>query len=87
MSAYFRDMEKEQYQSLIRLFFIKGKSLRRIKNCVDAVSNESFPSMNTSKNWFHEFQASFQLVFDEPRASVPKAATTEENVKKFSISY
>jgi len=38
--------------------------------------------MATVQNWFNEFQRGRTSVFDEPRPSAPKTATTEDNVTK-----
>ena len=80
-------MEKEQYQSVIRFFFLEGKSCSKIKERLDAVYGDSSPSMATVKNWFNEFQRGRTSVFDEPYPSAPKMATTEDNVKKSTTLY
>ena len=64
-------MKKEQYQSVIRFLFLKGKSRSEIKERLDVI-----------KNWFNEFQRGRTSVFDEPRPGVQKSAITEDNVKK-----
>ena len=56
MSADFREMEKEQYQSVNRFLFLEGESRSQIKECLDAVYSDSSPSMATIKNWFNEYQ-------------------------------
>ncbi|XP_055615357.1 uncharacterized protein LOC129761649 [Toxorhynchites rutilus septentrionalis] len=76
-------MEKEQYRSVIRSLFLDEKSRSEIKERLDAVYGDSSPSMATVKNWFNEFQRGRTSVFDEPRPSAPKTATTECNVTKF----
>jgi hypothetical protein len=82
MSADFREMEKEQYQSVNRFLFLEGESRSQIKECLDAVYSDSSPSMATIKNWFNEFQHGHTSVFDEPRPSAPKMATMEDNMTK-----
>ena len=82
MSVDFRKMEKEQYRSVIRFLFLEGKSRSEIKERLDAVYDDSSPSMATVKNWFNEFQRGRTSVFDEPRPGAPKKATTEDNVTK-----
>ena len=82
MSVDFRKMEKEQYRSVIRFLFLKGKSRSEIKERLDAVCGDSSPSMATVKNLFNEFQRARTSVFDEPRPGAPKTATTEDNVTK-----
>ena len=82
MSADFRKMEKEQYRSVIRFLFLEGKSRSEIKERLDAVYGDSYPSMATVKNWFNEFQRGRTSVFDEPRPG--KTATTEDNVTRIN---
>ena len=82
VSADFRKMEKEQYQSVIRFLFSEGKSRSEIKERVDAVYGDSSKSMSTVKNWFNEFQRGRTSVFDKPRPGAPKTATTEDNVTR-----
>ena len=86
MSVDFTKTEKEQYQSAIRFLFFEGKSRSEIKECLDAVYGDSSPSMATVKNWFKEFQRDRTSVFDEPRSGALKTATTEDTVKKTTIS-
>jgi len=64
VSADFRKMEKEQYRSVIRFWFLKGKSRSEIKERLDAVYGDSSPSMATVKNWLNEFQHGRTSVFD-----------------------
>jgi len=80
--ADFRKLDKEQYRSVIRFLFLEGKSRSEIKERLDAVYGDSFPSMATVKNWFNEFQSGRTSVFDEPCPGAPKTATTEDNVTK-----
>ncbi|XP_037919773.1 uncharacterized protein LOC119657091 [Hermetia illucens] len=75
-------MEKEQYPSVIRLMFLEGKSPSEIKEHLDPVYGDSAPAMAAIKNWFNELQRGRTSVFDESRASVPKTATTEDNMRK-----
>lgn len=51
----FKIMEKEQYLSVIRLLFLKGKSRNEIKERLVAVYSDSSPSMETVKIWFNDF--------------------------------
>lgn len=51
----FKIMEKEQYLSVIRLLFLKGKSRSEIKERLVAVYSDSSPSMETVKIWFNDF--------------------------------
>ena len=67
VSTDFTKMEKEQYGSVIRLLFLEGKSRREIKERLDVVHGDSFPSIATVKNWFNEFQHGPTSVLDEPR--------------------
>ncbi|XP_036338566.1 uncharacterized protein LOC118748298 [Rhagoletis pomonella] len=53
-----------------------------MKERLDAVYGDSFPSMATVNNWFNEFQRGPTSVFAEPRLGAPKTATTEDNVGK-----
>ena len=82
MSADFREMEKEQYGSVIQFLFLKEKSRSEIKERLDAVYSDSSPSMATVKNWFIEFQHGRTSVFDEPCPGALKMAITEDNVTK-----
>ena len=50
VSMDFREMEKEQYMSVIRFLFLEGKSRSEIKERLDAVYGDSSPSMATVKN-------------------------------------
>jgi len=77
-------MEKEQYRSVTRFLFLRGKSRSEIKERLDAVYGDSSPSMATVKNWFNEFQRGRTSVFNEPRPGVLKTATTEHNVIKIN---
>ncbi len=72
---------------MIRFLFLEGKSRSEIKERLDAVYGDCSSSIVTVKNWFNEFQRGCTLVFDEPRPDAPKTATTEDNVKKSTISY
>ena len=87
VEADFRKKEKEQYRSVIRFLFLEGKSRFEMRERLDPVYGASFPSMATVKNWFNVFQRGRTSVFDEPRPGAPKMATTEDNVKKSTISY
>ena len=82
MSADFRKMEKEQYCSVIRFLFLKGKSCSKIKERLNAVYGDSSPLMATVKNWFNEFQRSRMSVFDKPCLGAPKMTSMEDNVTK-----
>lgn len=52
-----------------------------IKERLDAVYAESFPSMATIKNWF-ELKRDRKSVFDEPCPGALQTATTADNVAK-----
>jgi len=84
--ADFRKLDKEQYRSVIRFLFLEGKSRSEVKERLDAVYGDLFPSIATVKNWFNEFQSGRTLVFDEPCPGAPKTATTEDNVTKIPRS-
>ena len=88
MSADFSRMEKEKYQSPIQFLFSEGKSRREIKERLNTVYGDSFPSMATVKSWFNEFQygRTSHVGFDESRPGAPQTATTEDNVKKSTVS-
>ncbi|XP_070854673.1 protein GVQW3-like [Drosophila suzukii] len=77
-------MEKEQYRSMTRFLFLEAKSCSEIKKRLDALYDDSSPSMATVKNWFNEIQRGRTSVFDEPRPGAPKTATTEDNVTKIN---
>ena len=53
--ADFRKMEKEQYRSVIWFLFLEEKSRSEIKERLDAVYGDSYPSIATIKNWFNDF--------------------------------
>ena len=72
---------------MIWFLFLEGKSRSEIKEHLDAVYSESSYSMATVKNWFNKFQRGHTSVFDEPHPGARKMATTEDNVKKSTISY
>ena len=62
---------------------------REIKYRLDAVYCDYSPSMATVKNLIFDGFDDFQRrtsVFDEPRPGALKTATTEDNVKKSTIS-
>ena len=71
---------------MIRFLFLEGKSRSEIKERLNAVYGDSSPSIATVKNWFNEFQRGRTLVFDGPCPGAPKTVTTEDNVKKSTIS-
>lgn len=52
--ADFRQMEKYQYRSAIRFLFLEGKLRSEIKQRLDAIYNDSSPSMSAVKYWFIE---------------------------------
>jgi len=54
VSADFRQVAKEQYRSVIRFLFLEGNHAAKSKR-LDAVYDDSSPSMATVKNWFNEF--------------------------------
>ncbi|KAF7276900.1 hypothetical protein GWI33_009672 [Rhynchophorus ferrugineus] len=75
-------MEKEQYRSVIRFFFLEGKSSRKIKERLDTVYGDSSHSRVIVKNWFNKFQCGRTSVFDDLRPGVLKTATTEDDMTK-----
>ena len=82
MSADFTKIEKEQYRSVIRVLFLKGKSRSEIKERLDAMYSDSSLSMATVKYRFNECQRGRTSVFYEPHPGAPKTPTTKDNVKK-----
>lgn len=75
-------MEKEQYRSVIRFLFLKGKSRAEIKVDLDAMYGGASPSLATIKRWFNEFKNGRTSVFDEDRPGRPNEVTTEKNIEK-----
>ena len=64
------------------ILVLEGKSRSEIKEHLDSVYGDSFPSMATVENLFNEFQRGRMSVFDELSPGAPKTATTEDNVNK-----
>ena len=77
-----REMQKEQYRSVIRFLFLEGKSRSEIKEHLDPLYGVTSPLMATIQNWFNEFQHGRTSVFDEPHQGAPKMGTMEDNVTK-----
>ncbi|KAG5341710.1 SETMR methyltransferase, partial [Acromyrmex heyeri] len=75
-------MEKEQYRSVIRFLFLDGKMYEEIKTKLDAVNENSSPSMTTVRYWFNEFKRGRSSVFDEERPGRPADVVTEEIIEK-----
>lgn len=75
-------MEKEQYRSVIRFLFLKGKTRDEIKTELSTVYGDASPSIATVKRWYNEFRNGRISVFDEARPGRPNEVTTEENINK-----
>ena len=71
---------------MIRFLFFGRDMAQRNKERLGAVYGDSSTSAVTVKTWFNEFQRGRTSVFDEPRPGALKMATTEDNVKKSTIS-
>ena len=89
VSADFTKMEKELYRSVIRFLLLKGKSRSEIKERLDAVYGDSslLLRLRPLKIDLTNFNVVARRFFDEPRPGAPKTATTEDYVKKSTISY
>ncbi|KAG5312655.1 SETMR methyltransferase, partial [Acromyrmex insinuator] len=70
------------FRSLIKHYFLKGKTAKETKEKLDKYYVANAPSDYTVKYWFREFRGGRNSTTDEIRSGRPSDAVTEENVKK-----
>jgi len=75
-------MEKIEFRSVIKHFYIKGLTAKEIKNELDLVHGISAPSLATIYNWLNEFKRGRTSTNDEPRSGRPVEVTTLEMINK-----
>ncbi|KAG5309541.1 SETMR methyltransferase, partial [Acromyrmex insinuator] len=75
-------MDKNYFRSLIKHYFLKGKTAKETKEKLDKYYVANAPSDYTVKYWFREFRGGRNSTTDEIRSGRPSDAVTEENVKK-----
>lgn len=72
-------MDKYEFRTLIKHYFIKGKTATETKASLDKHYGESAPSFSTIKNWYSDFKRGRTCTKDEYRSGRPSEVTTEEN--------
>ncbi|EGI63733.1 FLJ37770-like protein, partial [Acromyrmex echinatior] len=70
------------FRSLIKHYFLRGKTAKETKEKLDKYYVANTPSDYTVKYWFREFRGGRNSTTDEVRRGRPSDAVTEENVKK-----
>ncbi|KAG5311589.1 SETMR methyltransferase, partial [Acromyrmex insinuator] len=75
-------MDKNYFRSLIKHYFLRGKTAKETKEKLDKYYVANAPSDYTVKYWFREFRGGRNSTTDEIRSGRPSDAVTEENVKK-----
>ncbi|KAG5310553.1 SETMR methyltransferase, partial [Acromyrmex insinuator] len=75
-------MDKNYFRSLIKHYFLRGKTVKETKEKLDKYYVANAPSDYTVKYWFREFRGGRNSTTDEVRSGRPSDAVTEENVKK-----
>ncbi|EGI63377.1 FLJ37770-like protein, partial [Acromyrmex echinatior] len=70
------------FRSLIKHYFLRGKTAKETKEKLDKYYVANTPSDYTVKYWFREFRGGRNSTTDEVRSGRPSDAVTEENVKK-----
>ena len=75
-------MDKNDFRSLIKHYFLRGKTAKEIKEKLDKYYGANAPSDYTVKYWFREFRGGRNSTTDEVRSGRPSDAVTEDNVKK-----
>jgi len=64
-------MEKEQYRSVIPFLFLEGKPRSEIKERLEAVYGDSFPSWRLTKIGLRSFNVVARFFFDKnPRSRI-----------------
>ncbi|KAG5314939.1 SETMR methyltransferase, partial [Acromyrmex insinuator] len=80
--AIMSSMDKNYFRSLIKHYFLKGKTAKETKEKLDKYYVANTPSDYTVKYWFREFRGGRNSTTDEIRSGRLSDAVTEENVKK-----
>lgn len=75
-------MEKSEFRVVIKHYFLKGKTPKETKECLDKHYGESAPSDYMVKYWMAEFKRGRTDTSDEPRSGRPIEVTTPENIQK-----
>ncbi|KAG5346679.1 SETMR methyltransferase, partial [Acromyrmex charruanus] len=75
-------MDKNDFRSLIKHYFLRGKTAKETKEKLDKYYEANAPSDYTVKYWFREFRGGRNSTTDEVRSGRPSDAVTEDNVKK-----
>ncbi|KAG5315077.1 SETMR methyltransferase, partial [Pseudoatta argentina] len=75
-------MDKNDFRSLIKHYFLRGKTAKETKEKLDKYYGANAPSDYTVKYWFREFRGGRNSTTDEVRSGRPSDAVSEDNVKK-----
>ena len=75
-------MEKNEFNIVIKPFYIKGNTPKEIKAELDKVHGASALSSKTVYNWVNEFKRGLTSIRDEPRSECPVKAATPEIIEK-----
>ena len=75
-------MDKNDFRSLIKHYFLRGKTAKETKEKLDKYYGANAPSDYTVKYWFREFRGGRNSTTDQVRSGRPSDAVTEDNVKK-----
>ena len=79
VSKIFEKIEEEQFRSLIRLLFFEAKFREKIKECLDAICGEYFPSITSFKDGFHKFQSYRTRCFYVSRINTPSIKVAQDS--------
>lgn len=79
------NMEKKDFRSLIKHYFLRGKTAKDTKEKLDKYYGANAPLDYTVKYWFREFRGGRNSTADEDRSGRPSEAVTLDNVKKIHV--
>ena len=75
-------MEKNEFRAVIKYFYIKGNTPKKIKAELDEVYGTSSPSFKPVFNWVNKFKCGCTSTRDEPRSGRRVEAVTPEIIEK-----
>ena len=81
-SCEFKKIEKNEFRAVIKYFYMKGNTPKKIKAELDEVHGTSPPSFKPVLNWVNKFKRVRTSTRDEPRSGRRVEAATPEIIEK-----
>src|SRR5215469_17284062 len=76
------NMDKVEYRSVIKFFFLQKKGPSVIHQEMLAVYKEACPCYSVIKHWCRQFSCGRLSIYDEPRGGRPSTSTDDNNIRR-----